>query len=105
MHLDGSANLMEYKKQRKKMVIIILLDVLLITVLIIYFGFIRPHTLIKINGVFINSPKDIAEFYFIDNHAKPFTKEQLKGHWTIMFFGFTNCAMVCPTTMNVLNKM
>jgi protein SCO1 len=104
-HLNGSVNLMEHKQQRKKIVIFILLDAILIIALIIYFGFIHPHTSIKISGIFIETPKDISEFYFIDNHSKPFTKDRFKGHWTILFFGFTNCAMICPTTMEVLNKM
>jgi cytochrome oxidase Cu insertion factor (SCO1/SenC/PrrC family) len=28
-----------------------------------------------------------------------FTNDNLKGHWTLMFFGFTNCSGLCPTSM------
>jgi protein SCO1/2 len=38
------------------------------------------------------------------NHAQPFTNENLKGKWTLMFFGFTNCPMLCPTTMAQLSN-
>lgn len=33
-----------------------------------------------------------------------FTNENLKGHWTLLFFGFTNCPALCPTTMAELSK-
>ncbi len=95
------------KKRHAKVIAIILIDILIIASLIIYFGVIRPNhsANIKINGVFIDSPNAIADFKFINNKGKVFNKDSLKGHWTMMFFGFTNCAMVCPTTMDSLNKM
>jgi protein SCO1 len=27
------------------------------------------------------------------------TQNNLTGHWSLLFFGFTNCPMLCPTTM------
>jgi len=45
------------------------------------------------------------DFHLTDFNGKAFTNENLKGHWTMMFFGFTNCAMVCPTTMSALSGM
>lgn len=38
-------------------------------------------------------------------NGEPFTKEQLKGQWSMLFFGFTNCAMLCPTTLTSLNQL
>lgn len=29
----------------------------------------------------------------------PFTQENLRDHWTLLFFGFTHCPWLCPTTM------
>ena len=31
--------------------------------------------------------------------------ENLQGKWTILFFGFTNCPDICPTTMALLSEM
>lgn len=97
------------QKRHGKVIAIILIDIIIITALIIYFGIIRPnhtaHATIKIDGVFIDKPTDIADFSLTDNKGKVFNKERLKGHWTMLFFGFTNCPMVCPTTMDSLNKM
>jgi protein SCO1/2 len=40
-----------------------------------------------------------------DNRGNPFTKERLKDRWTLIFFGFTNCGYVCPTTLTELTRM
>ncbi len=32
-----------------------------------------------------------------------FSNQQLKGHWSLLFFGFTHCALLCPTTLTSLN--
>lgn len=93
------------KNRSRKIAVFILFDVFIIGLLVIYFGIIRPHINIKINGTYIKTPADIEEFHFIDNHGMPFSKKNLQGHWSMIFFGFTHCAMVCPTTMAELNKM
>lgn len=57
------------------------------------------------NGTLLDSARSISDFKLqgIDNH--PFSKESLVGNWTMIFFGFTNCGYVCPTTMAELGKM
>lgn len=47
-------------------------------------------------------PQPFALQYAKD--GKPFTNAQLQGHWSMMFFGFTHCAMLCPTTLSTLNQ-
>lgn len=32
------------------------------------------------------------------------TNQDLQGHWTLLFFGFTRCATICPTTLTQLNE-
>lgn len=34
-----------------------------------------------------------------------FTNADLLGHWTLMFFGYTYCPDVCPTTMAVVKEL
>lgn len=36
---------------------------------------------------------------FVDEQGQPFGPERLRGHWSILFFGFTHCPDVCPTTL------
>lgn len=51
------------------------------------------------------TPKMIQPFNLQGTQGQPFTQESLKGHWTFMFFGFTRCASICPTSMAALNQM
>jgi protein SCO1 len=40
-----------------------------------------------------------APFALIDQDGKPITEAAFRGHPTVLFFGFTHCAEVCPTTL------
>ena len=94
-----------------KLLLSLLLGAITLTALVMYFGMIQPtleshqKPTVKLNGVYLPTPTTISPFALTDNHNKPFTQDNLKNHWTMMFFGFTNCAMVCPTTMAALNGM
>lgn len=58
-----------------------------------------------INGLYLlKTPRNIGEFELIDHHGQPFTPAQLEGGWTLIFFGFTYCPDICPTTMTFLNE-
>ncbi len=94
-------------KTWKKWKIVILIDLIILGIIICFFGFIRPfsHPSIKINGVYIENPRDLPDIYLIDQHGNALTKKRLEGHWTLIFFGFTHCPMICPTTLDALNKM
>ena len=41
-------------------------------------------------------------FRLVDQNGKPFTDADLKGRWHLVFFGYTHCPDVCPTTLNDL---
>lgn len=41
-------------------------------------------------------------FQLIDQDGRPADQSLLKGRWTVVFFGFTYCPDVCPTTLQVL---
>ena len=54
----------------------------------------------RANGLFLfDTPRDPGEFSLIDHHGTPFTREDLIDRWTLIFFGFTHCPDICPTTM------
>jgi protein SCO1/2 len=38
-------------------------------------------------------------FRLVDQNDKPITDQDLKGHPFLVFFGFTHCPDVCPTTL------
>lgn len=60
---------------------------------------------IKIDGTVLPYPQVIEPFRLTDNHDRSFTKQKLLHHWTFMFFGYTNCAYVCPVTMAEFHKL
>lgn len=46
--------------------------------------------------------RELIPFKLVDQDEQPFTTERLKGKWSLLFFGFTHCPDVCPTTLKVL---
>ena len=44
-----------------------------------------------------------GKFSLVDQNGKPFTDADLKGKWQLVFFGYTHCPDVCPTTLNDLS--
>lgn len=53
----------------------------------------------------IDPARPLPPLAFIDQNGQPFSPEQLRGHWSILFFGFTSCPDVCPTTLALLAQV
>lgn len=51
------------------------------------------------------TPKPLPPFTLTDHHGQPFTLDRLAGKWTFLFFGYTYCPDVCPTTLAVLDAV
>lgn len=49
-------------------------------------------------------PKPLKAFDLIDHENRIFDLASLKGKWSFIFFGFTHCPDVCPTTLAVLAR-
>jgi protein SCO1/2 len=49
-------------------------------------------------------PKPLTDFALTDDRNRPFGPESLKGKWSFLFFGFTYCPDVCPTTLATLAR-
>jgi protein SCO1/2 len=82
-------------------------------IVLVIFGFIwrmnQPVIMsvqdLRINGaIVLNTPRKFSDFDLIDHRGDAFTLERLKGQWSMIFFGFTNCPDVCPTTLATLNE-
>ncbi len=63
-------------------------------------------TELKINGAFkFDKPRIFKDFQLTDHSGKPFSLDNLQDRWTLMFFGFTYCPDICPTTMATINDL
>ena len=90
---------------------LLLIVIFIVTVLGLFINKLTtPRTLsnneLLINGLFLfKTPKQISDFEFFTDNNKLFTKADLMGKWTIMYFGFSRCPDECPTTMYELSKL
>jgi protein SCO1/2 len=53
-------------------------------------------------GTLLTPSRRLAEFSLIDQHGRTFGSANLRGHWSVLFFGYTNCPDFCPTTLTTL---
>ena len=49
-------------------------------------------------------PKPLMAFALTDHQQRVFDLSRLKGKWSFLFFGFTHCPDICPTTLAVLAR-
>jgi len=54
-----------------------------------------------IQGSLVSPPRKIAVPALIKDTGQTFTLDDLTGQWHLLFFGYTHCPDVCPTTMGV----
>ena len=60
---------------------------------------------LQANGAIkLERPRILDEFELIADSGNPFKTSELAGRWTLVFFGFTHCPDVCPTTLATLNN-
>jgi protein SCO1/2 len=50
----------------------------------------------------IPTPGALPEFALIDQSTAEVTADTFRGQWDLVFFGFTNCPDICPTTLQIL---
>lgn len=53
-------------------------------------------------ALYYQQPRELKAFELTHHNDQPFTKKQLKGQWSLVFFGYTSCPDVCPTTLQNL---
>ncbi|HEY4555844.1 MAG TPA: SCO family protein [Lysobacter sp.] len=48
--------------------------------------------------------RELPPFSLRQSDGTPLVPGELKGHWTLVFLGFTHCPDVCPTTLAQLSQ-
>ena len=49
-------------------------------------------------------PIQIEDMGLIDVEGKPFEMDRFQENWTLVYFGFTSCPHICPTSMRALAR-
>lgn len=59
----------------------------------------------KQGSVMLPKPRALADIQLQTDRGDAFTETSLaQGAWTFLFFGFTNCPDICPTTMSLMGQ-
>ena len=59
---------------------------------------------LRANGaIVLSQPRVFSDFELVDHRGEAFNIARMQDVWTIVFFAFTNCPDICPTTLAVLN--
>jgi len=56
-------------------------------------------------GIMLTPSRELPDFSLIDQQGRAFGTANLRGHWSLLFFGYTNCPDFCPTTLATLAAM
>ena len=51
----------------------------------------------------LEPPRALGDFVLTDHHGAVFDAQRLAGRWSFLFFGYTHCPDICPTTLTSLN--
>ncbi|HCM45987.1 MAG TPA: SCO family protein, partial [Colwellia sp.] len=54
-------------------------------------------------ALYYKQARSISAFTLTDELGQPFNNTQLLDKWSLVFFGYTSCPDVCPTTLQNLN--
>jgi protein SCO1/2 len=57
------------------------------------------------HGVLIDPPAQAADFELTDQNGQPFRLSDQRGKIAVIFFGYTNCPDICPTTLGEFRKI
>ena len=88
--------------------------VIVLFMLVIVGGFVyriqQPRVMtpaeMKVNGLYLlETPRNFGDLNLVDHLGEPFTRDRFVGHWSLLFFGFTYCPDICPTTMAFLDRL
>ena len=57
-----------------------------------------------IQGSIITPPRKISIPALFRDDGAVFSSADVTGHWSLFFFGYTNCPDICPVTMGVVSQ-
>ncbi len=90
--------------------VIILACIIALVIGLVFFRVMRTpeldaRQLYQLGAVMRDQPEQVAAFSLLDQDGHAYTHQQLRGKWSLLFFGYTFCPDVCPVTMSKLGKL
>ncbi len=61
-----------------------------------------PH---ELAGIVLSQPKELPTFTLRDFDGNIIAPDWFRGQWTFVFFGYTHCPDICPTTLYTLQQV
>jgi protein SCO1/2 len=58
-----------------------------------------------VSATVLRDAKPLPKFVLEDHFGNGFTNKNLKNQWSLVFFGYTHCPDICPTTLALLNQV
>ncbi|WP_444902414.1 SCO family protein [Microbulbifer sp. SSSA007] len=113
MNHSGLNNNDMLTEQRQKRGIRVTIAILLLFIVAVLVGFVhklsQPRVItdseLRLNGaVKLQKARILDNFQLVSDTGEVFHTDSLKGQWTLVFFGFTHCPDICPTTLSTLNS-
>jgi protein SCO1/2 len=59
----------------------------------------------EIGGAVLPVPRALTAFELVDADGRPFAAHDFAGHWSFVYFGYTDCPDACPLAMVELTRL
>jgi protein SCO1/2 len=66
---------------------------------------VRPDAPATEHATVLPEPRPVPALALVNQDGQPLGTDFFKGGWTIVFFGFTACPDICPTTLATLRQV
>ncbi|MEN5202101.1 SCO family protein [Pseudomonas wadenswilerensis] len=65
----------------------------------------NPTELIDAGIILLPQSRTVPAVEMTDEQGRPVVMDELKGKWSLLFFGYTFCPDICPTTLAQLRQV
>ena len=89
---------------RKSIQIILLLTCFILGI-VISIRYQNSNNIASTDTIVFQAPKSLPVFGVLNQNGQEVNNQVLIGHWSFVFFGFTNCPDVCPNTLSILTEV
>ena len=59
----------------------------------------------EIGGLVLKDPRQLPAFQLLDTRGEIFRETDFAGDWSLLYFGFTYCPDICPTSLVEMAKL